>query len=38
MTDINVALEQEPLADYLYKEVEYKTDYFSTSTVKGSQS
>ena len=37
MTDINVALEQEPLADYLYKEVEYKTDYFSTSTVKGSQ-
>ena len=37
MTDINAVLDQEPLADYLYKHVEYKTNYFSTSTIKGSQ-
>lgn len=37
MVDINAKLDQEPLADYLFKEVEYKTDYFPTNTVKGSQ-
>ena len=37
MTDINVMLNEVPLADYLYKEVEYKSNYFSTDTVKGSQ-
>ena len=37
MSDINEQLEQEKLADYLYKEVEYKTQYFPINTVKGSQ-
>ena len=37
MVDINEKLDQEKLADYLYKEVEYKTQYFPTNTVKGSQ-
>lgn len=37
MTDIKAKLDQVPLADYLYKETEYKTDYFAVDTVKGSQ-
>ncbi len=37
MVDINAKLDQAPLADYLYKEVEYKTNYFPVDTVKGSQ-
>ncbi len=37
MVDINEKLDQEPLADYLFKEVDYKTEYFPTDTVKGSQ-
>ena len=37
MVDINQKLDQEPLADYLFKETEYKTQYFPTNTVKGSQ-
>lgn len=37
MVDINSKLDQVPLADYLYKQVPYKTEYFSTDTVKGSQ-
>jgi len=37
MADINTKLDQEPLADYLFKEVEYKSQYFPTTTVKGSQ-
>ena len=37
MADINEKLDQEPLADYLYNDVEYKTQYFPTTTVKGSQ-
>ncbi len=37
MVDINKKLDQEPLADYLYKDLEYKTQYFPTNTVKGSQ-
>lgn len=37
MVDINEKLEQAPLADYLYKGTEYKTEYFPVDTVKGSQ-
>ncbi len=37
MVDINEKLDQEPLADYLFKQIEYKTEYFPTTTVKGSQ-
>ncbi|NLC96460.1 MAG: pyruvate:ferredoxin (flavodoxin) oxidoreductase [Erysipelotrichaceae bacterium] len=37
MTDINAVLDQEPLAEYLYKGIDYKSGYFSTSTIKGSQ-
>ena len=37
MVDVNTKLDQEPLADYLFKETEYKTQYFPTNTVKGSQ-
>ena len=37
MVDINEKLGEEPLADYLFKQVEYKTEYFPKDTVKGSQ-
>ena len=37
MVDINEKLDEEPLADYLFKHTEYKSNYFSTDTVKGSQ-
>ena len=37
MVDINEKLDQEPLADYLFKHTEYKTNYFPVDTVKGSQ-
>ncbi len=37
MVDINTKLDQEPLADYLFKHTEYKTEYFPKTTVKGSQ-
>ncbi len=37
MVDVNSKLDQEPLADYLFKDVDYKTQYFPTNTVKGSQ-
>ena len=37
MVDINAKLDQAPLADYLYKGTEYKTEYFPIDTVKGSQ-
>ncbi len=37
MVDVNKKIDQEPLADYLYKETEYKTEYFPVTTVKGSQ-
>ncbi len=37
MVDINEKLEEETLADYLFKHTEYKSNYFSTDTVKGSQ-
>ncbi|MDD6466931.1 MAG: 2-oxoacid:acceptor oxidoreductase family protein, partial [Erysipelotrichaceae bacterium] len=37
MVDINKKLDQSVLADYLYKKTDYKSDIFSTDTVKGSQ-
>lgn len=37
MVDINSQLEFDPLADYIFKETEYKTDLFPATTVKGSQ-
>ena len=37
MVDVKEQLPQAPLADYLYKETEYKSQYFSTDTPKGSQ-
>ena len=37
MVDINEKLDEEPLADYLFKHTEYKSEYFPTDTVKGSQ-
>lgn len=37
MVDINEKLDQEPLADYLFKNTDYKDEYFPKDTVKGSQ-
>ncbi len=37
MVDINEKLDQEPLADYLFKNTEYKDEFFPKDTVKGSQ-
>ncbi len=37
MEDVNTQLPLAPLADYLYKKTEYKTNYFPIDTVKGSQ-
>jgi pyruvate-ferredoxin/flavodoxin oxidoreductase len=37
MVDVNSQLYLDPLADYLYKETEYKSDLFPKSTIKGSQ-
>ena len=37
MADINEKIVETPLADYLYKETEYKSTVFSTDTIKGSQ-
>ena len=37
MVDVNSELENECLADYMYKQLEPKTSYFPTNTVKGSQ-
>ncbi|MGL5540496.1 MAG: pyruvate:ferredoxin (flavodoxin) oxidoreductase, partial [Erysipelotrichaceae bacterium] len=37
MEDVNTQLHLAPLADYLYTQTEYKSKYFSTDTVKGSQ-
>ena len=37
MVDVNEELDKEVLADYLFKEVPAKTEYFPTNTVKGSQ-
>ncbi|MBR3841055.1 MAG: pyruvate:ferredoxin (flavodoxin) oxidoreductase [Erysipelotrichales bacterium] len=37
MVDVNTQSAQNPLANWMYKETEYKTQYFPTDTVKGSQ-
>ncbi len=37
MVDVNSELENEPLADYMFKELEPKTEYFAKNTIKGSQ-
>ena len=37
MVDVNTMLDDEPLADYMFKELEPKTEYYPTNTVKGSQ-
>ena len=37
MVDIHSKLSEDALADYLYKETEYKTDLFPKNTIKGSQ-
>jgi len=37
MVDIGEKIEETPLADYLYKETEYKRDLFSTDSIKGTQ-
>ncbi len=37
MVDVKEQLFEAPLADYLYKEVPYKTEYFDTDCIKGSQ-
>ncbi len=37
MVDVNSELENEVLADYMFKELEPKTEYYPTNTVKGSQ-
>jgi pyruvate-ferredoxin/flavodoxin oxidoreductase len=36
MVDVNTQLYLDPLADYLYKETEYKSDLFPKTTIKGS--
>ncbi|MBR0385700.1 MAG: 2-oxoacid:acceptor oxidoreductase family protein, partial [Erysipelotrichaceae bacterium] len=37
MVDVKDQLAEAPLADYIYKNVEYKSQYFSTDTPKGAQ-
>lgn len=37
MVDVDQMMHEAPLANYLYKKTEYKTQYFSTDTVKGAQ-
>ena len=37
MVDIKEKADQDVLADYLYKDLDAKTEYFPTNTVKGSQ-
>jgi len=37
MVDVKDQLHEAPLADYLYKDVEYKSQYFNTNTIKGTQ-
>lgn len=37
MVDVNEQMHEAPLANYLYKETEYKSDKFSTDTIKGTQ-
>ncbi len=37
MVDVTEQLHEAPLANYLYKETKYKSEYFPTNTIKGSQ-
>ncbi len=37
MEDINTQLQYAPLANYIFKQTEYKSNYFAKNTVKGSQ-
>ena len=37
MVDVNEQMHEAPLANYLYKETEYKSEFFNTDTIKGSQ-
>ncbi len=37
MEDINTQLEYAPLANYLFKDTRYKSEFFPTDTIKGSQ-
>ena len=37
MVDVNEELENEVLADYMFKDLEPKTTYYPTNTIKGSQ-
>jgi len=37
MVPIHERIEQQPLADYLYKEIDYKQDLMPKNTIKGSQ-
>ncbi|MDD3924614.1 MAG: pyruvate:ferredoxin (flavodoxin) oxidoreductase, partial [Erysipelotrichaceae bacterium] len=37
MVDVKEQLHEAPLANYLYKDVEYKSQYFNTNTIKGTQ-
>lgn len=37
MVDVNEQLHEAPLANYIYKETRYKSEFFPTNTIKGSQ-
>jgi len=37
MEDVNTRLFEAPLADYIYKKTTYKSEFFPTDTIKGSQ-
>lgn len=37
MEDVNTQLQYAPLANYLYKDTRYKSEFFPTDTIKGSQ-
>ncbi|MBS3990460.1 MAG: pyruvate:ferredoxin (flavodoxin) oxidoreductase [Erysipelothrix sp.] len=37
MTDVNEQLHEAPLAEYIYKHTTYKSEYFPTDSIKGSQ-
>ena len=37
MVDVNEQLHEAPLANYMYKETRYKSEFFPTNTIKGSQ-
>jgi pyruvate-ferredoxin/flavodoxin oxidoreductase len=37
MTDVNEQLHEAPLANYIYKETRYKSEFFPTDSIKGTQ-